>query len=134
MSSVKPFPIPLTSPEAFHNRELSWLAFASRVIALTEDPLVPLLERVKFVGIAGMLHDEFFMKRVSGLKRQMQKGSTKLSLDGRQPAEEFEACREEIVSQTVRLARVLDDELRPRLADAGLPLLDYTDLGRQPRE
>jgi len=95
---------------------------------MAEDPLVPLLERVRFVGIAGMLHDEFFMKRMSGLKRQAQKGSTKLSLDGRQPAEELAACREEILAQSARLAAVLDEDIRPRLAAEGLPILAHSQL------
>ena len=62
------------SPEAFFNRELSWLGFARRVLALVENPDLPLLERVKFAGIMGMLHDEFFMKRISGLKRADRQG------------------------------------------------------------
>src|SRR5512136_1138980 len=89
--------IKIDSPEAYINRELSWLAFARRVLALVEDSELQLLERVKFAGIMGMLHDEFFMKRMSGLKRQIRKGARKLSLDGRQPVEEFRACREEIL-------------------------------------
>ena len=83
------------STDAFFNRELSWLQFASRVLALAEDEEVPLLERVKFVGILGMLHDEFFMKRIAGLKRQVQKGVDKISIDGLTPLEELEACRKE---------------------------------------
>ena len=77
--------------ESFFNRELSWLGFARRVLSLVERPDVPLLERVKFAGIMGMLHDEFFMKRVSGLKRQIKSGSRKTALDGRTPAEELSA-------------------------------------------
>ena len=49
--------------KAFFNRELSWLSFARRVLAQARDRELPLLERVKFVGILGMLHDEFFMNR-----------------------------------------------------------------------
>ncbi len=52
----------IDSPSAFINRELSWLSFARRVLALGEDPNLPLLERVKFAGIMGMLFDEFTMK------------------------------------------------------------------------
>ena len=88
----QPSPVDIDSPEAFVSRELSWLAFASRVVALAENPEVPLLERVKFAGISGMLHDEFFMKRISGLKRQTVKQKTKLSIDGRTPAAELAAC------------------------------------------
>ena len=59
------------TPAAFINRELSWLAFARRVLALAEDPREPLLERVKFAGIMGMIYDEFAMKRIGGLRRQV---------------------------------------------------------------
>ena len=45
------------SPAALINRELSWLSFARRVLALAEDPEQPLLERVKFAGIMGMIYD-----------------------------------------------------------------------------
>ncbi len=87
------------SPAAFINRELSWLRFAGRVLELARDAEVPLLERVKYAGILGMLHDEFFMKRVAGLKRQINEGVNKSSLDGRTPAEELAACRKEILRQ-----------------------------------
>nr|MCU0254895.1 hypothetical protein [Acidobacteriota bacterium] len=61
MDTARSEPIALNSPETYFNRELSWLAFARRVLALVEDPELPLLERIKFAGIMGMLHDEFFM-------------------------------------------------------------------------
>ena len=63
--------IKLDSTDALINRELSWLSFARRVLALVEDPGSPLLERIKFAGIMGMLHDEFAMKRMGGLKRRI---------------------------------------------------------------
>lgn len=126
--------VDLRSPEAYVNRELSWLGFARRVLALAEDPGLPLLERVKFAGILGMLHDEFTMKRVSGLKRQIAKGSTKLSLDGRTPAEEFAACKSELAVQARALGRLVDGNLRPALAREGLPLRDVADLDPRERE
>ncbi len=120
-------------PEAFVNRELSWLGFARRVIALARSAEVPLLERIKFAGIAGMLHDEFFMKRISGLKRLIDKRSGKLSPDGRTPLEEFDACRAELVDQVADLAALIGDDLRPALAAEGLPLLDHDALGKKQR-
>ncbi len=116
--------IPLDSPEIFLNRELSWLAFAHRVLELACDPALPLLERVKFTGIMGMLHDEFFMKRIGGLKQQVRKGVIKPSLDGRTPAEELAACREEIRKQMGVLSRLMNEEIRPALSAAGIPILD----------
>ncbi len=109
MSAQQTAPITPDSPEAFLNRELSWLNFAERVIALVEDRDLPLVERVKFAGIAGMLHDEFFMKRMSGLKRQMRRRVAKTSLDGLSPEEEFRACREKLLEQVERLGAVIEE-------------------------
>ena len=67
--------IPQEAPEAFINREMSWLCFARRVLNLAEDSEAPLLERVKFAGIMGMIYDEFAMKRLGELRRLMQKKS-----------------------------------------------------------
>ena len=72
---------PLTpeASEAYINRELSWLDFAQRVMALAQDGTVPLLERVKFARIMGMLYDEFAMKRIGGLRRRIEHKNTQLS-------------------------------------------------------
>ena len=114
--------------DQFFNRELSFLTFARRVMEMVHDPDVPLLERVKFAGIVGMLHDEFTMKRVSGLKRQIRRRKIKRSLDGRTPLQEFTACREALVEQAGLLARAVNDSLRPALRDAGIPILDHAEL------
>jgi len=118
-------------PEAFINRELSWLAFARRVLAFVADPETPLLERVKFAGIMGMLHDEFFMKRIGGIKRQVKAGLAKRSLDGRTPKEELMACRAEVLAQIAELSILIHGELRPALAAAGLPILDHAALSKK---
>ena len=114
--------------EKFFSRELSWLGFARRVLSLVEDRSLPILERVKFAGIVGMLHDEFFMKRISGLKRQLLLKPEKKSIDGRTPQEEFEVCRKEIVQQLHILETVFEKEIRPSLAKAKMAILDYEQL------
>lgn len=118
----------LESPKAYINRELSWLGFARRVISLVANRNLPLMERIRFAGIVGMLHSEFFMKRMSGLKRQIKNGSRKLSLDGLKPKEEFEACRWEIQDQAAVLTSVLKKELLPALAAIGQPIFQYKKL------
>jgi len=123
----------IDSPYAFFNRELSWLQFARRVLEMAGDSDLPLLERVKFAGILGMLHDEFFMKRVAGLKRQIQKGVEKVSIDGRTPAEEATACREEVLDQLEQLSRCYQKELRPALSEAGIGIIDWQDLDEHHR-
>ncbi len=131
-SSKKPEKIDIDSPSALINRELSWLSFARRVLALTEDPNVPLLERVKFAGIMGMLYDEFAMKRMGGLKRKIEKRKhkkkTKRSPDGLTAQEELQACREELVKQACLVSRLVTDKIRPDLATAGIPILEYSEL------
>jgi polyphosphate kinase len=126
--------ITIQSPNAYLNRELSWLNFARRVLALVEDSELPLLERLKFAGIMGMLHDEFFMKRISGLKRMLKRGVEKPSMDGRKPSEEMEACRKEILSQISALSRVMKEEVLPGLKKAGIPIWDYADLDKKQKE
>jgi polyphosphate kinase len=125
--------VSLDSPEAYVNRELSWLNFAHRVLCFVKDPGLPLLERIKFAGIMGMLHDEFFMKRIGGLKRRIKKGSKKRSHDGRSPLEELKDCRRKLLAQVKDLSLVINRQIRPSLAKAGIPILDYRDLTAKQR-
>lgn len=82
----------LDDPELYLNRELTWLAFNERVLAEAADPRSPLLERVKFLAIVGGTLDEFFMKRIGGLKQQIGAGVVERSQDGRTPLEQLQAC------------------------------------------
>lgn len=120
--------ISIDSYVSLGNRELAWLAFARRVLAMVEDPALPLLERVKFVGIMGVLHYEYFTKRASRLKRQIRKRPDKRSMDGRTPAEELAACTEEVNAQLEILYRVMQDEILPGLEQAGVGLVRWEDL------
>jgi hypothetical protein len=106
----EPKPLTPDSPEAHINRELSWLSFARRVLALAEDGDQPLLERVKFAGIMGMIYDEFAMKRIGGLRRQVQNGDQMPGPDGLTPAQELAACRQELRAQQALVARVVEEE------------------------
>jgi polyphosphate kinase len=123
-----------TDYEKFLNRELAFLAFARRVLETVEDPDVPLMERVRFAGIVGMLHDEFVMKRMSGLKRQIRRKRAKRALDGRTPIEEYEACREELALQARDLSRAFDESLGPALEEAGLAIRQHEDLTKSERK
>jgi polyphosphate kinase len=83
----------LGNPEYYLNRELTWLNFNFRVLAEAEDQRVPLLERAKFIAIVSSNIDEFFMKRIGGLKQQLGAGIQARTLDGRSPEEQLNACR-----------------------------------------
>ena len=133
INAIKPDKLDTDSPDTLINRELSWLSFARRVLALAENPELPLLERVKFAGIMGMLYDEFAMKRIGGIKRKIEKGKNKkkISHGGLTPDEELEACRKELHKQARRVSRLLQDKLRPALAAAGIPIMEYPQLNEQ---
>jgi len=123
------------SPAALIDRELSWLSFARRVLALAEDPEQPLLERVNFAGIMGTIYDEFAMKRIGGLFRKAQRGEDRRSAEeGLTPAEELGACRAELRAQQELVARLVEEQLRPALRDLGTPILDAGDLNQSQRE
>jgi polyphosphate kinase len=124
----QPVAVSPDSPTALINRELSWLSFARRVLALAEDPEQPLLERVKFAGIMGMLYDEFAMKRLGGLFRKAGRSGRGRGPEGLTPAEELVACRAELRSQQELAARLVEEQLRPALRDLGTPILDVGDL------
>ncbi len=79
----------LKAPELFLNRELTWLAFNRRVFAEALDESNPLLERVKFLAITASNLDEFFMKRIGGLKQQAIAGMQELTDDGRTPQQQI---------------------------------------------
>ena len=84
--------IDLDSPEFYLNRELTWLEFNCRVLHEAVDESNPLLERLRFVGIVSANLDEFFMKRIGGLKQQVGAGILDYSVDGRLPAQQIEEC------------------------------------------
>jgi len=109
----EPVPVTPDSPAALINRELGWLSFARRVLALAEDPEQPVLERVKFAGIMGMIYDEFAMKRIGGLFRQVQRGNGSRGPDGLTPAEVLEACLAELRCQQELVASLVEEQLRP---------------------
>ena len=130
--AVEPVPVPdgapLDDPSLFFNRELSWIDFNWRVFFQALDERTPLLERVRFVAITANNLDEFYRKRIGGLKRQLGAGVRALSPDGRTPREQLELVTEAALAMQAELSRVWEDELRPELADAGVVVREYDGL------
>lgn len=117
--------IDLGDPKFYINRELSLLEFQRRVLEEAQDENNPLLERVKFLAIVGSNLDEFFMVRVSGLRKQVDAGVIDLSVDGMTPAEQLIAIRK-LAWQIMSQARdCLINDLFPQLNKAGIHILDY---------
>ncbi len=118
----------LDSPELYLNRELTWLAFNRRVLHEAEDSRTPLLERVKFLAIFSSNLDEFFMKRIGGLKQQIAAGVKTPSVDGRTPEEQVADCLRVIAEHRNAWERIYD-EVFAELARHKIRLRRYRDLG-----
>ena len=112
----------------FINRELSWLEFNSRVLALAEDRSFPLLERAKFLAIFASNLDEFFQVRVSGLREQLQVGIGAATPEGLTPGEQLSAIRASCAGLVERANRLFADDLSPALAAAGIAVVGVDDL------
>jgi polyphosphate kinase len=110
------------------NRELSWLDFNSRVLALAESGDEPLLERAKFLAIFSSNLDEFFEIRVAGLKDQLAAGLSGTAPDGLSVSDQLKACRAEVVRHLDRRMHTFLDVVAPELAAHGIRLSDWASL------
>src|SRR5580704_18982529 len=115
-------------PELYVNREISLLDFQRRVLEEAQDDTVPLLERVKFLSIVGSNLDEFFMVRVAGLKRQVEKGVLECGPDGMTPSAQLAAVRNCVASIFKTTHQCWQEQLLPSLDDAGIDIADYSRL------
>jgi polyphosphate kinase len=116
------------------NPELSLLEFNSRVLALAEDPAVPLFARARFLSIFSSNLDEFFMVRVGGLKQAVAEGITKRSLDGQTPGELLQAVTVKLQALVRRQYRCFAAIRTEGLEPAGIQLRRIEDLEEPDRE
>ncbi len=124
----------LNDHSLYFNREISWLAFNRRVLEEALDPSWPLLERIKFLAIFHSNLDEFFMIRVSGLHEQLEAAVTERSADGLSAPEQLRMIRELVLRDSELAIRTLSDDLRPRLADAGVRILGWDEIEPERRK
>lgn len=122
------------TPDQYTNRELSWLEFSRRVIALTQRSDFPLLEKVKFLAIWATNLDEFFQVRVAGLKEQVSHGLRSTTPDGLTPTQTLAAIREETQTQYEEISKRFLAEVAPALATEGIVFSDYSTLDDEDRE
>ena len=125
--------VDLYAPEAYFNRELSWLDFNWRVLNEALDPAIPLLERLKFLSITASNLDEFYMIRVAGLKQQIELQVTDLPSDGMTPEEVLNAVRLEVCRMNKAMADCFLKDILPGLEREGVHLHAYADLDDEAR-
>ncbi|YCU60745.1 RNA degradosome polyphosphate kinase [Mycobacteroides abscessus] len=119
--------------DRYLNRELSWLDFNARVLALAADESLPILERAKFLAIFASNLDEFYMVRVAGLKRRDETGLSVRSADGLSPREQLKLIGERTQEISVQHARVFSESVRPELAENGIFVVTWADLSENER-
>jgi len=133
MRSQGPVAPRLDDPALYINRELSWLDFNERVLALAEDERVPLLERVKFCAIYTTNLDEYYMVRVAGLQDQIAAGVENPSQDGLTPSQMTVRIRERVRELGDRLSDCFAGRLRPELARQGIRIVSLQELDGEQR-
>jgi polyphosphate kinase len=127
----RPSRLKIFGQDYFDNYELSWLKFNQRVLSEAENPNLPLLERVKFIGIVCSNLDEFFQKRVGGLKRQLHAGVSELTVDGKTPSEQLRAIRKEVLKMIRGYRSCYLDQIVPGLTKEGIQFKSYAELSPQ---
>lgn len=125
--------IDLHDPKFYFNRELSWLEFNYRVLHEALDERTPLLERLKFLAIFSNNLDEFFMVRVAGLKQQVEAGVTRLTPDGRTPAQQLSDISQRLHPMATQQTQHFETVVRNQLAAKGIHLINYVDLNPEQR-
>ena len=133
VAPYEPDDVDLTDPELYLNRELSELAFQRRVLEEVLDDRTPLLERIRFLSIVTRNLDEFVMKRVGGLKQQIEAGVTETTVDGRTPLEQWEEIHEQLKPMLHEQADCYETVLRPALAREGIEIVAYDALDAEAR-
>ncbi len=123
----------LGSPELYLNRELTWLQFNKRVLFEASDRRNALLERAKFLAITASNLDEFFMKRIGGLKQQVAAGLQELTVDGRTPQQQI-AESYAIVHELEQRQREILPEVMSQLAAHDIRILQYNELNDDQQE
>jgi len=122
-----------SDPARYLNRELSWLDFNGRVLALAEDTASPLLERAKFLAIFAQNLDEFFQVRVAGLLGQVQAGVRTRTPDGLDTAEQLRAVRSYARELVDRHTTIFNKDVAPALEDAGIRFTGWNELTEDDR-
>jgi polyphosphate kinase len=126
--------IDLENSSLYINREVSWTRFNRHVLDEARDESHPLLERVKFLAIFANNLDEYFMVRVSGLQRQLEKGVLKSPPDGMTPQQQLDAIRQMLLPDLAILYNTWHKEILPKLAAEGIFIHIYADLTELQKE
>ena len=120
--------------ERYLNRALTWLGFNGRVLEEALDPGLPLLERVRFMGIFFGNLDEFFMIRVAGIRALLDAEVEHRGPDGRSPGEQLEEIGVRARELVASAYQAYERDLLPALRGHGVRLARDEDLESSERD
>jgi polyphosphate kinase len=126
-------PVSDVPPQLLLNMDLSRLSFDERILAIAEDKTVPLLERIRFLGMFGERRDDFFMSRVAHFKRLLARGDDQRSIDGLSPSETLDAIATRARQMMHRAYELLNQRLLPELQRRGIRVENWESLSREDR-
>lgn len=127
-SSTNVDQVDLEDPGRFLNRDVQWLEFNRRVLNQALDPRTPLLERVRFLAITSSNLDEFFMKRVGGLKRRARLGLGSQAAESQTPDRQLAEIRSIVLALNELQRSGFSNDIIPALEEAGIRLIGWHDL------
>lgn len=118
------------SDSIFVNRELSWLAFNERVLQEAADDTVPLIERIRFLGIFSNNRDEFFRVRVATVKRMIDLGKKAKAIFGSDPEAVMDQIQKTVLKQERQFNEVYQS-IRTELGERGIYIINERQLSRE---
>lgn len=117
----------------FVSKEISWLHFNERVLQEAADPSVPLMERLKFLGIFSSNLDEFFRVRVATLHRLLKIRHKAVEVIGQDPQHILDEIQKIVLRQTAWFESLYQQILN-QLAQDKVYLLRETELNETQRK
>lgn len=114
----------------FINREISWLSFNERVLQEAEDENVPLIERLKFLGIFSNNRDEFFRVRVATLERMTKLGKSSKMQMGFDPDAILDQIQEIVLNQERKFQKIYKEVLK-QLEEHNIHILNESNLNEE---
>ncbi len=131
--SAEEIPLPELNPQTYFNRELSWIEFNRRVLAMAQDDSVPLLERVKFLAIFSNNLDEFYMVRVASVHDKAKALIPSARPDGYQAGPLLAEIRNHVI-ELVAQQRTTMREVFAKMAEQNIRVIEISQLEPQHRD
>jgi polyphosphate kinase len=122
------------NPKNFFNRDLSWVEFNRRVMEEALNPVLPLLEKIKFISIFFSNLDEFYMIRVSGLKEQVAANILEPTIDGLTPIEQIQKIESAVRPMIMQLTDYWAENIIPELKKNNIFIYEIAELTTEERE